>query len=185
MPDLYSRLAPNSKSYAIPYPHSGPLHHPKPDPCLNCRPSSGPIPHSLPYLYCHPYRYTPHPHFTLLKFHRILHFTPHILIYHNCVPLGKDRTLFLRLLEAEKSGLITVTVEPPMMLTSTGWEKDASPFLMNARFAMQVLTLTLTLWEQISRIWIYATCIITCYIHDGYRLILAICIYSLLSIIHI
>ena len=27
--------------------------------------------------------------------------------------VGKDRTLFLRLLEAEKSGLITISVDPP------------------------------------------------------------------------
>lgn len=51
---------------------------------------------------------------------------------------GKDRTLFIRLLEAEKNGLLVVSVDPPMMQTSTGWEKDPSPFLMDARFAMQV-----------------------------------------------
>ena len=44
----------------------------------------------------------------------------------------------MRLLEAEKNGLLVVTVDPPMMQTSTGWEKDPSPFLMGARFAMQV-----------------------------------------------
>ena len=89
-------------------------------------------------------------------------------------PPGKDRTLFLRLLEAEKSGLITVTVEPPMMLTSTGWEKDASPFLMNARFAMQVLTPSLE--DPIT--WNYLTSMTDCHLHTNLVFILAICSYS-------
>ena len=55
---------------------------------------------------------------------------------------GKDRTLFLRLLEAEKNGLIVITIDPPMMSTSTGWEKDPSPFLLDARFAQQVTLLS-------------------------------------------
>jgi hypothetical protein len=54
------------------------------------------------------------------------------------VVTGKDRTLFIRLLEAEKKGLLVVSVDPPMIETSTGWENDPSPFLMDARFAMQV-----------------------------------------------
>ena len=81
----------------------------------------------------------------LFILHTLIYFILFYFILFKSNPTGKDRTLFLRLLEAEKSGLITVTVEPPMMLTSTGWEKDASPFLMNARFAMQVLPLSYSL----------------------------------------
>jgi hypothetical protein len=52
---------------------------------------------------------------------------------------GKDRTLFLRLMDAEKNGLITVTVDPPMMLTTSGWEKDLHPFLNDANLMMQMI----------------------------------------------
>ena len=57
---------------------------------------------------------------------------------------GKDRTLFLRLLEAEKSGLITVQMNPPQetdAASSTGWKSDPKPFLLDsgAGFAKRML----------------------------------------------
>jgi hypothetical protein len=45
---------------------------------------------------------------------------------------GKDRTLLLRLLEAEKSGLITVTILPPLIedpSQPSGWEIFPQPML--------------------------------------------------------
>ena len=48
--------------------------------------------------------------------------------------VGRDRTLFLRILEAEKQGLITVRFEWPMMYDDRKqrWEPDKKPFLSDA-----------------------------------------------------
>jgi transcriptional accessory protein Tex/SPT6 len=66
---------------------------------------------------------------------------------------GKDRTLFLRLLEAEKSGLITVRLDPPQEIDPSKptqppnppeWRSDPKPFLLDsgAGFAKRMLPRT-------------------------------------------
>jgi hypothetical protein len=42
-------------------------------------------------------------------------------------------------MDAEKNGLITVTLDPPMMLTTSGWEKDLNTFLNDANLMMQMI----------------------------------------------
>lgn len=55
---------------------------------------------------------------------------------------GKDRTLLLRLIEAEKNGLLTLTINPPSVPDSTapgGWNLDPNPLLNGAGLAKLVL----------------------------------------------